>query len=1402
MRYQILLLIAVSIIIFGAITTANGQACVPIPSGAISWWSAENSSGDNFNRNNAVLQGNAAFTAGKVGQAFNLDGDGDYAQVSTTSALPVGASARTVELWFKAPATPGESGLFQYGTPSGGQMFGLITSSNAPGRLYFYGHSADLAASTVIQPDTWYHGAVTYDGTTVKIYINGQLENSGAIGLNTVIDTTGITIGYRPGGSSWTGQIDEPALYDRALSDSEIAAIYSAGSSGKCTIQCSPLPNGAVGWWPANGNGTDIINSNNGSLVNGVSFAPGKVDQAFSFNQLNQQYVELPFGTTSQHLNNSAGSISAWVNQAPVAVTQFHMVTAFGSGAPGEAVGFGIDNGNVRVYHHTDTFDWQTGVPVTVSTWTHITYTWDGTTERLYKNGSLAASRPRNFNYVSGWARIGFGFINDPSVFFSGQIDEVAIFNRTLIAGEVAAVYNADAAGMCPDCAPPPSNMISMWPGEGNGSDTIGNNNGTLMNGATFAAGKVGQAFNFAVAGQHVEIPDSPSLRPVNGITLDGWFKFNEASPQAALISKPYLTGGFNAYVIWMQGGNLNGSYGGVFLSYPFSPTPGRWYYIAYTYDDASDMHRLFIDGSVVASTTGDGDVAYDSAPLLIGMDRDDGMPVLQLVGMADEVGIAGQAMSPAEALAIYNAGFTGKCSSCASPPANLISWWRGEDNGLDNVGSNHGALLKGTTFGTAMVGRGLVLDGTDDYVRIPASASLNVGAANGLTANAWIRSDNSTGEPLRPILEWSGEPGDANGYGSHFYLSAAAGVLFANLIDTSGTYHVFESGPGVVSADSFYHVALTYDKTTGDAKLYRNGEVVANTNLGIFTPMTAKNLYLGARVTDVYGGPAYRFAGTIDEIQLFARTLSQSEIQTIYRSGGLGTCNAATVQGPGCASIPDGLNTWWRANGNALDQRKANHATLMNGTTFVNGMLGNAFAFDGVNDYVTAPAFNMGSNWSVEGWVNPASCSDDRHCTVFGRSNGTPDGLLLAYLGAGHTEHNEFGLNIGDGSVWQVVLRSGLKYSFGSWYHVAATKSGDSFALYVNGVLRDQKSVTGVSDSYQSRGTRLGLWDYGTAANLQGRIDEVSVYDRALLPSEVWSIFNAASEYGFGKCAGTQTTADLDGDMWSDLSIFRPNGTFGAEWWWLRSTGGNSAVQFGVSSDTVVAADYTGDGKTDVGFWRPSTGQWYILRSEDFSFYAFPFGTTSDIPVPADYDGDGKADPSIFRPSNATWYINRSAGDVGIVQFGSTGDKPIGEDFDGDGKADVAIFRPNGVYGAEWWIAYSSGGVFATQFGRPTDKAVPADYTGDGKADIAFWDPATGYWYILRSDDLSYFAFPFGAAGDLPVPGDYDGDARSDPGVFRPSNGNWYIDRSTSGILIQQFGITGDMPVPNAFVR
>jgi len=224
--------------------------CVPQPAGLVSYWSGNGTPEDATGLNDAAAIGGLGYADGMVAQAFDLNGSSAFAQVATPAGLPLGNAPRTLALWLKTPrnlSSDTESALFQYGSDANGQMFGLITSANAPGRLYFFAYNRDLAGNTALAANTWYHAAVTYDGTTVTLYLNGQPDGFRAVDLNTTLNANGLTIGYRPGGSRWLGQLDEVMLFDRALAADEIAAIY-AGNNGVCPqTSCPSLTVARVG---------------------------------------------------------------------------------------------------------------------------------------------------------------------------------------------------------------------------------------------------------------------------------------------------------------------------------------------------------------------------------------------------------------------------------------------------------------------------------------------------------------------------------------------------------------------------------------------------------------------------------------------------------------------------------------------------------------------------------------------------------------------------------------------------------------------------------------------------------------------------------------------------------------------------------------------------------------------------------------------------------------------------------------------------------------------------------------------------------------------------------------------------------------------------------------------------
>lgn len=269
-----------------------------------------------------------------------------------------------------------------------------------------------------------------------------------------------------------------------------------------------------------------------------------------------------------------------------------------------------------------------------------------------------------------------------------------------------------------------------------------------------------------------------------------------------------------------------------------------------------------------------------------------------------------------------------------------------------------------------------------------------------------------------------------------------------------------------------------------------------------------------------------------------------------------------------------------------------------------------------------------------------------------------------------------------------------------------------------------------------------------------------------------------------------TAARADFDGDGRTDVSIFR--GSDG-NWWVNGSTNGIYAANWGLSGDQLAPGDYDDDGKTDLAIFRatddPAAADFYVLNSNGFTFSGVSWGITGDVPTAADFDGDGKTDFAVYRPSSDVWYILRSS-DSGIDQVSISGTTPVAADYDGDGKADTIVYTDG-----TWSGALSGGGSLNVSLGQSGDIAAPGDFDGDGKFDPATFRPADGNWRIVKSGNGQLESTHFGTAGDIPVPGDYDGDGTEDLAIYR--QGFWWIRGSLSGVTVQQFGISTDVPVP-----
>jgi hypothetical protein len=219
----------------------------------------------------------------------------------------------------------------------------------------------------------------------------------------------------------------------------------------------------------------------------------------------------------------------------------------------------------------------------------------------------------------------------------------------------------------------------------------------------------------------------------------------------------------------------------------------------------------------------------------------------------------------------------------CAPVPSGLVGWWPGEGNANDVAGTNNGSP-QNITYMNGEVGQAFVFNGSSTIIRVPASSSLNVGLGGGLTTEVWI---NPLDVSFQSICEWN-----QNGQiGAHLELNEynADGSLWGNIIDTSANAHEISTVGGVITTNRWQHVAMTYDKASGVAVLYRNGVMVATTNLGVFTPQTSFDFYMGSRPSGPFAG--IYFNGEMDESSVYNRALTASEIEAIYAAGAGGKC-------------------------------------------------------------------------------------------------------------------------------------------------------------------------------------------------------------------------------------------------------------------------------------------------------------------------------------------------------------------------------------------------------------------------------------------------------------------------------------------------------------------------------
>jgi hypothetical protein len=243
-----------SILSSNAVLTVNPPpSCDPEPTGLVSWWPGEGNANDIAGTNNGITT-SITYANGEVNRAFVFNGSSSNIRVPASPSLNVGLDQGfTIETWIN-PAASNFQILCEWnqnnGIPSGSTQIGVHFEINeTSGDGTFVGNIDDTVGNShiiyspagVITTGNFQHIAMTYDKTTGMgvLYRNGVVVQTANLGSAFTPQTSyDFFMGYRPSGfvsgNYYNGKMDEPSIYNRALSSNEIAAIYNAGSAGKC----------------------------------------------------------------------------------------------------------------------------------------------------------------------------------------------------------------------------------------------------------------------------------------------------------------------------------------------------------------------------------------------------------------------------------------------------------------------------------------------------------------------------------------------------------------------------------------------------------------------------------------------------------------------------------------------------------------------------------------------------------------------------------------------------------------------------------------------------------------------------------------------------------------------------------------------------------------------------------------------------------------------------------------------------------------------------------------------------------------------------------------------------------------------------------------------------------------
>jgi hypothetical protein len=416
-----------------------------------------------------------------------------------------------------------------------------------------------------------------------------------------------------------------------------------------------------------------------------------------------------------------------------------------------------------------------------------------------------------------------------------------------------------------------------------------------------------------------------------------------------------------------------------------------------------------------------------------------------------------------------------------------LVGWWPlTDETAQDYSGSGNDGTVNGPTTGVA--GRGgiqaMSFDGTDDQINTDNNIFAN---GTDFTLSVWIYPRNVSNNQQIYLEEVNATDNPAV---SMSIANSGSGLIECGFSDSGTTVRDSAS----ISANNWYHYVSTWDSSSQTLTQYLNGTVPTSQGGGAnFEGVTFPPIIGSARP-----GGKNNIDAVISDVRVYNRTLSSSEVQTLYEWGNI---DVARPAGPN-----DGGVSYYSFNSsNANDQWGTNDGTVSGATYVSNGGPRNdgAYDFDGSNDYIDFGSIDFQSlgTFSQSVWVNVDSTGSN----AFYVNNGGASNTNTAIYENGSAGEIQFYLQTDSETVRPFFPVSELTTDV--WYNFVQTWDGSTVKSYVNGELVDTETTSSSTLASTSGPYVAGARDDGSGAT-DGTIDEIRVYNRALTPSEVHKLY------------------------------------------------------------------------------------------------------------------------------------------------------------------------------------------------------------------------------------------------------------------------------------------------------